>query len=191
MDATRLPVFVAHRINKISTLIDLNQWRYVETSMNPADLLSRGLPPKELLSAQLWWKGPLWLVKEPALWPKRPDINFTRELPELKPTVLSIRSAPEEFGHGCSSFTRLIRVTAWIFRFYHRIRTKSKTAHLTLQELRAAKTMLLKHSQRTSYSSECQLLEGVTPSVSTLTLPGRGRPPESWRKTAESKLVCG
>ena len=159
---TRLPVFVAHRVNKINTLMDHNQWRYVETSVNPADLLSRGLLPKELLAAQLWWKGPPWLIKEPAFWPKRSDINFTRELPELKPTILSIQPAPEEFGSWCSNFTRLVRVVAWIFRFYHRVRTKSKTsipAHLTLQELRDAKTTLLKSSQRTSYSSECRRLE--------------------------------
>ncbi|KHN83553.1 hypothetical protein Tcan_00821, partial [Toxocara canis] len=44
--------------------------RYVPTDDNPADVASRGCTPRELLHHFLWWKGPLWLCKDPSEWPK-------------------------------------------------------------------------------------------------------------------------
>lgn len=80
---SRLTVFVANRVVKITTLVKATQWRYIESETNPADILSRGSLPSKLLTNKTWWKGPPWLSLEPALWPRRPDINFDRELPDI------------------------------------------------------------------------------------------------------------
>lgn len=114
---SRLKVFVCNRVVRITSLVSASQWRYVGTKNNPADLLSRGLAPSELLISELWWKGPPWLWLAPSEWPRWPDINFSRELPELKPTVLTIVRVPEELGTRISGFSRLIRVVAWMLRF--------------------------------------------------------------------------
>lgn len=71
---------------------------------NLADLLSRGVQPDVLLNEELWWKGPLWLSLEPSQWPRRPDINFGRELPEMRPTVYQIVVPGEEIGQNISTF---------------------------------------------------------------------------------------
>jgi len=39
----------------------LEEWNHVRTKENPADLVSRGVTPKELRESQLWWSGPAWL----------------------------------------------------------------------------------------------------------------------------------
>lgn len=39
----------------------LDQWHYVVSQENPADLLSRGTTPRELRDKIQWWKGPSWL----------------------------------------------------------------------------------------------------------------------------------
>lgn len=156
-----LNVFVSNRVSKISSLIKPSHWRYVDTKSNPADLLSRGVPPNELVTDQMWWKGPPWLSLEPALWPRRPDINLSRELPELRPSVILLATPVEELGRNVSSFDRLVRVFCWVQRFTAGSKGMNEpdlTLFLSLSELRASKQLLLQHSQQVYYSTECSLL---------------------------------
>ena len=72
----------------------------------------------------------------------------------FKPAILMVQLPLEEFGLWCSTFSRLCRVTAWILRFVNRVKEKNQTQHptyLTVLELRAAKTLLLRASQHRSY----------------------------------------
>lgn len=157
-----MPVFVANRVVKITELISPKQWRYVQTKLNPSDILSRGMPTKDLLMSTLWWKGPPWLVLDPKRWPRRPDINMERELSEDPPTILSVSTVPEEFGQNISSFERLERTVGWIWRFFLKSKgkfTEKLMPYLSIPELRNARTVLLRHSQRCTYDKECRILE--------------------------------
>lgn len=49
-----LATFVANRVRSICDIIEPNHWHYVNTSCNPADLLSRGVPAGELSTSELW-----------------------------------------------------------------------------------------------------------------------------------------
>ena len=40
------------------------------TSLNPADLYTRGLTIKQLAESEFWWQGPSFLKEEEELWPK-------------------------------------------------------------------------------------------------------------------------
>ena len=112
--STRLKTYVVNRVNEISKLVPPDQWRYVATSYNPADHVSRGLSPKALLKCQLWWKGPDWLRQPQDAWPRRPDINLGREIPEMKAIVLNIRPPPDNtIWEKYSSFDHLLRVIRW------------------------------------------------------------------------------
>ena len=82
MAPTRLKVYVANRVTQITKLIPAGHWRYVSTKVNPADLAYRGIYTQELLDSSLWWQGPEWLLRPPEDWPRRPDINLSRELPD-------------------------------------------------------------------------------------------------------------
>lgn len=50
--------FVANRVSDIQHLTKSSDWRHIKTNENPVDLISRGLYPQEIESAQLWWNGP-------------------------------------------------------------------------------------------------------------------------------------
>lgn len=50
-------VFVANRVSAIQTLTNIKCWKHVSTTHNPADIISRGCNPKDLLSCKLWWSG--------------------------------------------------------------------------------------------------------------------------------------
>nr|XP_049461754.1 uncharacterized protein LOC125906540 isoform X2 [Anopheles coluzzii] len=54
-------VFVKNRVAKIQAITHASDWHYVPTKLNPADIVSRGLSARKLISAefvQLWFEGP-------------------------------------------------------------------------------------------------------------------------------------
>ena len=53
--------FVANRVGEIQASTNPEQWRYVLTKQNPADLLTRGLSVSTLSEQEKWLKGPLFL----------------------------------------------------------------------------------------------------------------------------------
>ena len=66
--------FVANRVGEIQSNTDPEQWRYVPTSMNPADILSRGMRTEELIGCSKWWKGPDFLSQSEETWPLRKEV---------------------------------------------------------------------------------------------------------------------
>ena len=109
MPANHLKVFVAYRVAKITSRVNVDHWRYVSTHLNPADLISRGFKLAALTENFLWWSGPRWLALSPAHWLRRPDINRKQELLDFKSAVFIACPQPEEFGVRFSSFARLCR----------------------------------------------------------------------------------
>lgn len=83
-DPTKLKTFVANRVVEINEMTDISCWRYVPTSENPADFISRGINASQILGLDLWWHGPKFLSESEVRWPLlNPEIN---ELPESKNT---------------------------------------------------------------------------------------------------------
>ena len=61
-------IYVANRVQLIRSLSTPEQWRYVESEQNPADLATRGVPTNKLMESS-WLKGPEFL-KKPESTPK-------------------------------------------------------------------------------------------------------------------------
>lgn len=68
-EPANLKVYVANRVASIQQNTDLKCWRYVNTKDNPADLLSRGMKPSQLVCSKLWLHGPEWLALPEKDWP--------------------------------------------------------------------------------------------------------------------------
>jgi len=47
-------VFVANRVGEIQRLTEIKYWHHIASSDNPADTLSRGLNPYDLINAERW-----------------------------------------------------------------------------------------------------------------------------------------
>ncbi|XP_022902989.2 uncharacterized protein [Onthophagus taurus] len=84
--ANLLQTFVGNRVLQIQELTQPNDWYHVNTKENPADLLSRGVNPKDLINNSLWWHGPDWLMNDKGNW-SQSNIKFEGKLPELKSNV--------------------------------------------------------------------------------------------------------
>ncbi|GFX53412.1 integrase catalytic domain-containing protein [Trichonephila clavipes] len=64
-ESKELKTFAANRVSKIhhTQLISRDQWHYIASEQNHADVLSRGLLPEELRDDSLWWHGPELLLQ--------------------------------------------------------------------------------------------------------------------------------
>ncbi|GFV14946.1 integrase catalytic domain-containing protein [Trichonephila clavipes] len=115
--------FVANRVSKIQTTIPSVEWCHVSGIENPADLGTRGLLPSQLVAHDQWIHGPLWLnqpMNETSSY-KIPETfsfpdNALKEKRSVVTCVAKIVPLPE-FIDRISSFTKLVRVCAWILRF--------------------------------------------------------------------------
>ena len=61
-ESRRFFFYVANRVQLIRSLSTPEQWRYVESEQNPADLATHGVPPDKLIVSS-WLKGPEFLKK--------------------------------------------------------------------------------------------------------------------------------
>ena len=135
-----LKVFVKNRVSSILEDSKPEQWKYVETSMNPADLSTRGIPLRGLVFSEQWWTGPSFLTLKEAM--NTADVQPTETQvseaakKEMKQSPTSVRcqtavtvreevdSSPVDAAGpfrltDCSTLKSAVNKTAWIRRFIH------------------------------------------------------------------------
>ena len=61
-DHKQWTVYVANRVRDINLLSSPDDWKYVRTDQNPADLGSRGLDADNLIGNDFWFTGPKFLI---------------------------------------------------------------------------------------------------------------------------------
>ena len=180
-DVRRFQTFVANRVAEIKDSTDPDQWQHCPGSLNSADLPTRGLTATELIHSQRWWTGPEFLVKDEKHWPVKKNFGsescdqteFRREHKNKVTLVSSVkfeedsRLNPSAF----SSWTRLKRVTAWIFRYIENLKKakdgrldssrsarRSQTGRtvpeLDVEELQQAEEFWVREAQKNSFSRE-------------------------------------
>lgn len=156
----RWKTFVANRVVQIQAELKPEQWRYVNTKDNPADLASRGCQPDELIKNNLWWCGPSWLSTQKEFWPKQPENQETVEerKPEKPQIIGLVIQNSVEIPQRFSNLNRLIRVTARCIQFIERIRTCKKLpptqSYLSTSELNSALEIWIRNAQRDHFPVE-------------------------------------
>ncbi|CAL8111098.1 unnamed protein product [Orchesella dallaii] len=120
-DPRRFKPYVAHRIGEIQEQTDASMWRWVPTAMNPADDGTRDTTQADMSSGARWICGPEFLKMPIEDWPtekKEEDLQPTGDL-EMKTQFVGIIQQHETplRVEDYSNWLRLIRVTAWMFRF--------------------------------------------------------------------------
>lgn len=163
--ASRLKVFVANRVSQILEVTNAHQWKHVRTEDNPADVISRGLAPDELINLKIWWKGPSWMSSSEHR-PTESSILLPKEssLPEQRPIRLAllVMNPIKDLVNNYSSWHRLLRAVGWILRFVEYIRSGRKnlsTKYLTVQNLRDAEIKLIQKAQKEAFGKELTALE--------------------------------
>nr|CAH7719202.1 unnamed protein product [Callosobruchus chinensis] len=105
-----LKVFVGNRVAEILSLTGNHQWRHVDSKQNPADLLSRGVFPEQLVNCKIWWKV----------------LPFSNRILLNGPILVFLLRTYQNFDQKrqlkCSSLSTLKRVISWIYRFVENCR---------------------------------------------------------------------
>ncbi|XP_029173240.1 uncharacterized protein LOC114942104 [Nylanderia fulva] len=164
--------YVANRVAEIQNNLPSTRWSHVPSAENPADCASRGLSASELVSHSLWWTGPPWLRQPSTAWPIH-DMTNTRPTNELqqvsaelrKTKVLHIEGEEEwDLLYKFSSWTKLVRVTAYVHRFLallrkEKVRKFKKDSTLSVDELKRAEQFWLSYVQRRAFKVEFKTLQ--------------------------------
>lgn len=127
--------FVATRVTKIQLATKDCEWRHIGGTSNPADMASRGGPPKDLANCDLWFHGPLFIRKQ-GPWP--PSHLPQEDVPEVRKvatTLVATRNVDLVMQCKLMSFVPLIkhavwpkirRIFAYVAKFIHCARQKAK-----------------------------------------------------------------
>ena len=60
---------MANRVGEFPRATSPDQWQYVPTKQNSADLLTRGMKASHLANKVTWWQGPKFLEENEDMWP--------------------------------------------------------------------------------------------------------------------------
>ncbi|XP_058816019.1 uncharacterized protein LOC131679327 [Topomyia yanbarensis] len=165
---TTWTTFVANRVAKIQSITQGSRWSHVPGIQNPADLISRGISPNDIVLNTFWWQGPSWLEKTEEYRPLLPDYLPTDEGDEekrhtvLAGTVSTIAEFNQLYIGKFSSYSDLLRRTAYWLRLIKLLRTPRKDrkapTFLSTDELKKAENTLVRLVQREVFVEEWKAL---------------------------------
>ncbi|KAG5861076.1 hypothetical protein JTB14_038330 [Gonioctena quinquepunctata] len=154
-------IFVANRVSQIKENISNAEWGHISGVTNPADILSRGATPFQLMENYFWASGPTWMRLPVADWPIR-EQRFFDESGEEVDSIKCLVSTEETETHPLydmvmrlSSYTTILRVTVWVLRFVKILTVKS---FITLSDMNRAEVALMRIVQGKYFKSDIKLL---------------------------------
>ena len=135
--------FVAHRIAEIQETTSPDEWWWIETKDNPADMTTRCKSPSDLDSHSEWQEGPHYLTKPIEEWPIHKTCVESVTLPDrisikLTHATNASLSMINELITKYSSWYKLSIAVAWLRRFVTFMKNKENvsTGHITVTEIR-------------------------------------------------------
>ena len=167
-ESHRLRVFVANQVAHIISNATVDQWKYVPTGDNPADVLSRGCSPNAM--PRMWNHGPDFLLQNKHRWSFA--VPMTHEVsqddPDIKKVTSNMRVAVaaqnnhpiDQIINYHSDYYCLKKAVAWLVRWVQSMRRRNgvNAGMLTLSELRNAEYILVKRVQEDEFAAEIGLL---------------------------------
>ena len=178
--------WVANRVAEITFRSKADQWHFVPGQLNPADLASRGAGATELKQNTLWWSGPAFLTRPQANWPAEIALSRNQafdqnEIDRIEQTVAAEKKVTAatvaaaavkarshlsmaQLEQKTSSWGKLTRVTAYVFRFLCRkcprlallplLAASSARGVIRCEELKAAQLYWVRVAQRATYADQ-------------------------------------
>lgn len=157
----RWKTFIANRVSRIQRKLPQSKWNYVDTKTNPADCVSRGLMPKQLLEHPLWLSGPEWLVQPQDVWPsvqQVPSQALVLSEQEEKKTALVTTTNDDGILYLLFRFSclkKIQRVLVYVQRFVRSARKLPiKTGNITSSEMEDALNLMVSRTQHQTFQEE-------------------------------------
>ncbi len=188
-ETRRFHIFVANRVQQIQDHSSPDQWRYVDTKLNPADHASRGLSPKEFLRSN-WIRGPAFLWQDESRWPAtdvKNSISLSEDDPEVKKSFSLATTSDQQFATLASRleyFSNLHRAkkAVAVCRLYiktlkERVNCKAQdcdrtspqkisqpaaSKRITVTVMQQAEMLMIKSAQETHFEEEMKAMRSAS-----------------------------
>ena len=160
----KLPMFVANRKAKILRCSESDQWKWVDTKNNPADIPSRGMLIQELSNSNTWWHGPEFLqFPNDSHFPLQPEFSSPPEEKEEQVFVaLEERKVSSGIFHyeRYSEWKKLVNAVKYaISLFMSKLNKKrSKENQISKPTFNLAEKVILKDIQQSCFFREFEEL---------------------------------
>lgn len=162
----RWDTFVANRVTKIQNELAPNHFYHVAGTDNPADCLSRGLTPSQIINHPLWFNGPPWVRSDISQWPIV-DFNpatvtevFEEKKHSLVTSAPSVESSIILLANRLSSWSKLLRCVVYICRFAKLLPPRDC---IKSSDLDFAEVLVLRELQRLHFAVEISNIKAGQP----------------------------
>ena len=157
-------IWVQNRVEALRQNVNVENWGFVPTSLNPADICTRECSVGKLKSCLLWWNGPEFLLGGKEMWPSQEFLlpkNVDLEEKGSREVVSSVNVnfSGSEVGIGkvidCgrfSSLNKLVRVTGFVLRYVHNLKAflsdcEVRKGDLLFEEIEKSKLIWVKYEE--------------------------------------------
>ncbi len=175
--------YVMRRVEEIRNLTQALNWNHCPGEWNPADLATRGIPAIKLKDNLLWWTGPEFLKSKEVIYQRISKEQSLRDEAVLQEEVKNPIPTTHVYGlprgetakpsslnkimdcRRFSSLRKLVRVTAYVFRFYRNLQCRvrkndmQETGCLTTTEIDHARNSWLRTVQSSAFAKEFEAVE--------------------------------
>ncbi|XP_011169353.1 uncharacterized protein LOC105202489 [Solenopsis invicta] len=162
-ESRRYSMFVANRIGEIQRLTSDISWRHVPSGQNPADLLSRGLNPHQLIQATTWRNGPNFLQAPEDYWPSVEMSSHEDEHLELRKIHAHVVTMNDNIVktllNNHLNLNKACRILAYRLKFLRK-KPRATTHFISHEEIKSALHLMCKIVQQTTFPEEYKALEG-------------------------------
>ncbi|XP_018358512.1 PREDICTED: uncharacterized protein LOC108758196 [Trachymyrmex cornetzi] len=163
LSAALLLARLVHRSRGNPTL-NREYWCYVASPDNPADILSRGSSPRDLIDSERWWNGPEFLKWSQERWPAGSFARLEDDLPErvgIRVTASvtnTSQCAVSSLLNKHSSLSKICRIVAYCLRLSKTHRADATSNFVSPTEMSVALNCVCRVVQRQAFHSEYQAL---------------------------------
>ncbi|XP_068209233.1 uncharacterized protein [Palaemon carinicauda] len=165
----RFPVFVANRVRQIRDFSNANQWKYVSTDLNPADVASRGVSSVISSDMTRWLEGPDFLNMPASECPAKMHPSSEPQVTEEDLMSLVTTTTSEEGSPFMTLITyfsrweRLKKALAVFIAFLAFLQNKEQSINLrTTQIMQKAEKAIVCFIQKITFANKVEKLKKTT-----------------------------
>ena len=159
---------MANRVFEIRSISQPNQWRYCQSSLNPADDASRGLTVHQLLISERWFSGPAFLLNPKKEWLNTDIDTLSDSDPGIKnEKPIFVATGPEKLQEILTRYSwwTVLMMIAWLLKFKECLRCRKRddkfelSKHLAVEDLKLSTVAIVQLAQSEVFSEEVKNFE--------------------------------
>ena len=110
-DCKLYKIFVQNRLLEIRRNLEKTSWKLINSRSNPADIISRGCQPMQLINNELWFNGPKYLCFPENTWPQLSvGDKFMSEVSSDEKNILKKKSSSNDLVYNKNNDSNLSEV---------------------------------------------------------------------------------